>query len=139
MATDCLSVTPLKNGCEFQDDAQASTAEHVALGAARRARPSASCSCLCSSASAAPTGVGAARSLLVPRRTGVVRRRADDVSAARRARRRRGAGACACLSAPLMGVDAVGSLLARRKADARRAVRLHAVAAMVAITLDRRY
>ena len=38
-----------------------------------------------------------------------------------------------------MGVDAVGSLLARRKADARRAVRLHAVAAMVAITLDRRY
>ena len=38
-----------------------------------------------------------------------------------------------------MGVDAVGSLEARRKADARRVVWLHAIAAMVAITLDRRY
>jgi hypothetical protein len=38
-----------------------------------------------------------------------------------------------------VGVDAVGSLEARRKADARRVVWLHAIAAMVAIILDRRH
>ena len=38
-----------------------------------------------------------------------------------------------------MGVGAAGSLLAGRKADAWGAVRLHAIAAMVAMKIDRRH